>query len=87
MQEYKISRDEMETWCKVPVSQLEGHPDSKVKIIMRDTRGEVAELIGNLMAEELIANNKAGQSPGGCSLPAEDSIRPLSVGSTRSGSA
>lgn len=51
----------METWCKVPVSQLEGHPDSKVKIIMRDTRGEVAELIGNLMAEELIANNKAGQ--------------------------
>ena len=61
MQEYKISRDEMETWCKVPVSQLEGHPDSKVKIIMRDTRGEVAELIGNLMAEELIANNKAGQ--------------------------
>lgn len=61
MQEYKISREEMEAWCKVPVSQLEGHPDSKVKIIMRDTRREIAELIGNLMAEELIANNKVGK--------------------------
>lgn len=61
MQEYRIAREEMEAWCKVPVSKLEGHPDSKVKIIMRDTRGEIAELVGNMMAEEMIANNKAGR--------------------------
>lgn len=61
MQEYKISRAEMETWCKVPVSRLESHPDSKVKILMRDTRGEIAELVGNMMADEIIANNQAGK--------------------------
>ena len=61
MQEYRISREEIESWCKVPVFQLEEHPDSKVKIIMKDTRGEIAETIGNMMVEEIISNNKAGK--------------------------
>ena len=61
MEEYKISRKEMETWCKVPLSQLEHHPDSKVKIIIRDTRAEVAQLVGNMMADEIKINNQEGK--------------------------
>lgn len=61
MQEYRISRDEMETWCHVPVSELVGHPDSRVEMIMRDTRAEIAEYVGNFMAEEVLRNNAAGK--------------------------
>ena len=61
MQGYQISREEMQAWCSVPVSALEGHPDSKVTLVMRETRGEVAQLVGNLMADEIAANNRAGR--------------------------
>ena len=61
MLEYKISREEMESWCKIPVSQLETHPDRRAEILLRDTRGEIAELVGNMMADELIVRNKAGE--------------------------
>ena len=61
MLEYKISKTEMESWCKIPVSQLESHPDRRAEILLKDTRGEIAELVGNMMADELIARNKAGE--------------------------
>lgn len=61
MEEYKISRQEMEAWCKIPLSQLEHHPDSKVNIVIRDTRSEIAQLVGNMMADEVKANNQAGK--------------------------
>ena len=46
MLEYKISKTEMESWCKIPVSQLESHPDRRAEILLKDTRGEIAELLG-----------------------------------------
>lgn len=61
MEEYKISRQEMEAWCKIPLSQLEHHPDSKVNVVIRDTRSEIAQLVGNMMADEVKANNQAGK--------------------------
>ena len=61
MQEYRISREEMETWCHVPVSELVDHPDSRVELVMRDTRAEIAEYVGNFMADEMIRNNAAGK--------------------------
>ena len=61
MYEYRISREEKEKWCSIPLDQLEGHPDSKIKLILQDTRPQVAELVGNMMADELIANNVAGK--------------------------
>ena len=61
MYEYRISREEKEKWCSIPLDQLEVHPDSKIKLILQDTRPQVAELVGNMMADELIANNVAGK--------------------------
>ena len=61
MQVYKISREEKEAWCSIPREALPDHPDSKIRLILRDTRPEVAELVGNMMAEEVIANNAAGK--------------------------
>ena len=61
MYEYRISREEKERWCSIPLDELESHPDSKIKLILRDTRPQVAELVGNMMADELIANNAAGK--------------------------
>ena len=58
---YKISREEKEAWCAIPREELAGHPDSKIKLIMKDTRPEVAEYVGNMMADEVIANNAAGK--------------------------
>ena len=48
---YQISRAEKEAWCSIPIEQLENHPDSKIKLIIRDTRQEVARLVGNMMAD------------------------------------
>lgn len=58
---YKISREEKEAWCAIPREQLVDHPDSKIKLVLRDTRPEIAELVGNMMADEVIANNAAGK--------------------------
>ena len=43
MYEYRISREEKEKWCSIPLDQIEDHPDSKIKLILRDTRPQ-AEL-------------------------------------------
>ena len=62
MLEYKISREDMLKWCSIPVDQLADHPDRRAEIIIRDTRGEIAEIVGNMMADEIIAHNQAGLS-------------------------
>ena len=61
MLEYKISREDMLKWCRIPEEELPNHPDRKADIIIRDTRAEIAELVGNMMADEMIANNKEGK--------------------------
>ena len=61
MQEYRISRDDMYKWCSLPTDQLEGHPESKAKLKIKDTRMETMQLAGNMMADEVVANNEAGK--------------------------
>ena len=58
---YQISRAEKEAWCRIPREELVNHPDRKINLILRDTRQEVAQLVGNMMADEIIANNAAGK--------------------------
>ena len=61
MNEYRISRDELMRWCRIPVDQLANHPNSKVDFRMFQTKDETFEGIANLMIEELKANNKIGK--------------------------
>ena len=61
MNEYRVGRDELVRWCQIPVEKLKNHPDSKVDLRMYDHKPDVFEAIGNMMADDLIANNKAGK--------------------------
>lgn len=59
--EYRISREDLFMWCSVPVDRLENHPDSKVKVTIKETRKETMELAGHMMADEVKRNNAAGK--------------------------
>ena len=45
MKEYVIERDELFKWCSIPVDQLENHPDSKVKLTIKETRQEAMKIL------------------------------------------
>ena len=60
--EYTITRRQLADWCSIPHEELFEHPERKVENIrMYPTKAETFEYIGNLMAEEIIANNQAGK--------------------------
>ena len=61
MKEYQIEREELFKWCSIPVDQLENHPDSKIKLTIKETRQEAMRLAGNMMADEVIKNNAEGK--------------------------
>lgn len=56
-----ISREQLFTWCRIPAEKLPGHPDLKAELVVRPSTEEIMKLIGAMMAEELIENNKAGR--------------------------
>lgn len=61
MYEYRISEEEIMKWCSIPEEDLMKQAGRKADIVIRDTRAEIADLVGNMMADEMIANNKAGK--------------------------
>lgn len=48
-------------WCRIPVEELENHPDAKIKIKILDTPDEVHRWAARDMADEIKANNAAGR--------------------------
>ncbi|WP_262396205.1 6-phosphogluconolactonase [Youxingia wuxianensis] len=48
-------------WCRIPADQLENHPDSKIKLKIFENKADAPVEVGNMMADEVIANNKAGK--------------------------
>ncbi|NCB43132.1 MAG: glucosamine-6-phosphate isomerase [Clostridia bacterium] len=56
-----ISREDLFKWCKIPYTELENRKDLKVKLVMKPTRSETMHLIGNMMADEVVAFNKQGK--------------------------
>ena len=48
-------------WCRIPVDELEDHPDSRVKMRIFDRADEVMRFVGSMMADEVEANNVAGK--------------------------
>ena len=70
MNEYVISREELRKWCSVPVDELGTHPDRKMELMMGEDKAALLEEIGNMITDEVIANNAAGKNtvwilPGG----------------------
>ena len=56
-----MNREEMCRWCRIPAEQLVNHPESKMQLKVYDDKNEVSVVTGNMMAEEVIENNKAGK--------------------------
>ncbi|MCI8766270.1 glucosamine-6-phosphate isomerase [Lachnospiraceae bacterium] len=56
-----MNREEMCRWCRIPAEQLVNHPESKIQLKVYDDKNEVSVVTGNMMAEEVIENNKAGK--------------------------
>lgn len=61
MQIYRIKKEDLYDWCSIPMDQLESHPDSKVELIIKESRKKTMELAGNMMADEVIKNNAEGK--------------------------
>ena len=58
---HKVNREEMCKWCSIPAEELENHPDSKIKVKIFEDKNDVSVVTGNMMADEVIANNLAGK--------------------------
>jgi glucosamine-6-phosphate deaminase len=57
----QINKETLYKYCRIPVDELENHPDSRIKIKIFDQSTQVMEYAGNMMADEVIANNREGQ--------------------------
>jgi glucosamine-6-phosphate deaminase len=55
-----IDTKKMYDFCKIPVDQLESHPDAKVNIKIYETKDEVYQWVAQDMLEEVIRNNDRG---------------------------
>lgn len=59
--DFKISREQLYEWCSIPWRELEDAPGRRIKLDIKPTRAEMMQMIGNMMADEVAANNKAGR--------------------------
>lgn len=57
----RINKEKLFEYCRIPMDELENHPDSRIKIKIFDKSDQTMEYAGNMMAEEVIANNKVGK--------------------------
>jgi glucosamine-6-phosphate deaminase len=58
---YSISKEELFKWCAFPWQDLEKQPGLKIKPVIKEDRAAMMQMIGNMMAEELIKNNQEGK--------------------------
>jgi len=63
-----IDPQQLIEWCRIPVEDLENHPDAKVNIRVLETPDHVHRWVAHDMIEEVKANNAAGR-PTGWILP------------------
>lgn len=53
-----MDKKNMINWCSIPAEELENNPKSKVELKIHE-KSEVFRVAGNMMADEVIANNAA----------------------------
>ena len=56
-----LDPQELFSWCRIPMEDLESHPDKKVGLKIVPTPDDVHRWTARAMADELIANNQAGK--------------------------
>lgn len=59
--DFKLKREQIEDWCRIPARQLMERDDLNMELHVEKTKAETMEYIGNLMADEVIQNNKMGR--------------------------
>jgi len=57
----RIDTEKLYRYCRIPVDQLVDHPESHITLKMFDDAKDVFTLAGNMMADEVIKNNKEGK--------------------------
>ncbi len=57
----RINTNKLYEYCNIPPDELMDHPNSKVKLRIFDTKEKANELVGNMMADEVISNNSNGK--------------------------
>ena len=57
----RIDKEQLYKWCRIPTDELENHPDARCRIKVFEDKNEVSVLAGNMMADEVIENNKNGR--------------------------
>ncbi len=48
-------------YCRIPMDQLENHPDARAKIKIFKEKPDVYKFVGQMMYDEVVANNAAGK--------------------------
>jgi glucosamine-6-phosphate deaminase len=56
----RLNKNKLFEYCRIPVEELENHPDSRVAIKIYEESKKVYEHAAQLMIEEVVANNKIG---------------------------
>lgn len=62
MQEYVIDRQQLLSWCTVPMKNLANHPQRKCEIMIEEDKQRLFDYIGNTMADELLRHNQEGKN-------------------------
>lgn len=57
----RINTDKLFSYCRIPVDELENHPDAKVRIKIFDEKDDVHQWAANDMLEEVKSNNENGK--------------------------
>lgn len=57
----RINKEKLFAYSRIPIDELESHPDSRINIKIFDKSEQTHEFAGNLMTQEVIDNNKAGK--------------------------
>lgn len=56
-----IFPDDLFSWCRIPIDQLENHPQAKVRIKILEKPDDVHRHMARMMVDEVIQNNSAGR--------------------------
>lgn len=61
MQTNRLKKEDIINWCSLKVDDILNNKDLKIKLDVNETRKETMDKIGNMMADEVIKNNKTGK--------------------------
>jgi glucosamine-6-phosphate deaminase len=56
----QLDPNALAAWCRIPAEALETHPDRKIPLVIVDQPADVHQWAGRAMADEVKANNAAG---------------------------